>query len=200
MFFEQQQPLSSFVALLVVSLVVVFSQHVDDSDELCLDEGNHAADQTSPHIPTIVLKDYIDGSTNTKETIEKMLSNVNQRFLNSSQKGDICLDCMFIKKHYTTNNSFDNAMQKIGFFLLDVNDVFPDSLMQSNFHSTNVTTLINAVYNAASLFFDQPLEYKNQSCFGSYGAPGFQPSGGEYVVCVTLLNIILTRFLHQIHN
>ena len=75
-------------------------------------------------------------------------------------------------------------MQKVGFVLLDINDVFPDSLIQSNFHSTNVTTLINSVYNAVTLFFEQPFEYKNQYRFGFYGAPGFQPSGGEYVVCL----------------
>ena len=84
MFFDRNHSLTSFIVLLGVSLgvAIVFSQHVDDSDEVCLNEGKPGDDQISPHIPTIVLEDYLDGTANKKETIEKMLSNMHQTTLN----------------------------------------------------------------------------------------------------------------------
>ena len=77
-------------------------------------------------------------------------------------------------------------MQERGFFFLDINNAFPDSLIESNFHAPNASFLVESMYNRAKMFFEQPFDYKNESYFGEYGTHGFQPVGIEYQVCIIL--------------
>ena len=75
-------------------------------------------------------------------------------------------------------------MKERGFFFLDINDAFPDSLIQTNFDAPNASSLIESMYNRSKTFFKQPFEYKNESNYGQFGKHGFHAVGTEYQVLI----------------